>query len=303
MFGFGKRRCKECGTELSDLEDVRDRVDDLMRASAYAAEPLENICARCRVSLAKGSASLQANLHVIEARRIAAEEAAVVPAPAAEPETVPAQPVEPTEEQNEYVGGGGYKTEEELFQEQSGEYLQSRSAYPQSTTTMVLDWLVNTKIGRNVLGVGFVLLMIFFNFVDNDDNNAPPSNSEVPYEASEQPPVSESDDAEAPLPSPTASEPQQLPPIVPATSPGTWVTTNDYPSRALHDEREGTTAFRLEVGTDGRVTGCTVTESSGHADLDAATCKALMHRARFEPITDGGGPVGWASRVRWQIPK
>jgi TonB family protein len=303
MFGFGKRRCKECGTKLSDMEDVRDRVDDLMRNSEYAAEPLENICARCRVLLAKGSSSLQSNLHAIEARRIEAEEAAAVAVPDTKPEPVSDQPEEPTQQQSEYVGGGEYKTEEELFQDRTDEYLQSRSAYPQSTTTMVLDWMVNTKIGRNVLGVGFVLLMIFFNLFDNDDNEAPPLSTEIPYEAAEQPEITETNSPDAPLPMPTASEQQPLPPIAPATNPGSWVTTNDYPSRALREEREGTTAFRLDVGIDGKVMACTVTASSGHGDLDAATCNALMRRARFEPITGGGGPASWTSRVRWTIPK
>lgn len=285
------------------MEDVRDRVDDLMRNSEYAAEPLENICARCRVLLAKGSPSLQSNLHVIEARRIEAEEAAAVAVPDTEPGPVADQPEEPTQEQSEYVGGGGYKTEEELFQEQTDGYRQSRSAYPQSTATMVLDWLVNTKNGRNVLGVGFVLLMILFNLFDSDENNAPPLSREEPYEVAEQTEITETNSPDAPLPLPTAPEPQPLPPIAPATNPGTWVTTNDYPSRALREEREGTTAFRLDVGVDGKVTACTVTASSGHGDLDAATCKALMRRARFEPITDGGGPASWTSRVRWTIPK
>ncbi len=285
------------------MEDVRDRVDDLMRNSEYAAEPLENICARCRVLLAKGSPSLQSNLHVIEARRIEAEEAAAVAVPDTEPGPVADQPEEPTQEQSEYVGGGGYKTEEELFQEQTDGYRQSRSAYPQSTATMVLDWLVNTKNGRNVLGVGFVLLMILFNLFDSDENNAPPLSREEPYEVAEQTEITETNSPDAPLPLPTAPEPQPLPPIAPATNPGSWVTTNDYPSRALREEREGTTAFRLDVGVDGKVTACTVTASSGHGDLDAATCKALMRRARFEPITDGGGPASWTSRVRWTIPK
>lgn len=285
------------------MEDVRDRVDDLMRNSGYAAEPLENICSRCRVLLAKGSPSLQSNLHVIEARRIEAEEAAAVAVPDTEPEPVSDWPEKPTEGQSEYVSGGGYKTEEELWQDQTGDYLQSRSAYPQSTTTMVLDWLVNTKIGRNVLGAGFIVLMILVNLFDNDDKNAPPLSTEVPYEAAEQPEIAETYSPDASLPPPTAPEPEPLPPIAPATNPGTWVTTFDYPSRALREEREGTTAFRLDVGIDGKVTACTVTASSGHADLDAAACKALQRRARFEPITDGGGPASWTSRVRWTIPK
>ncbi|WP_338467141.1 energy transducer TonB [Novosphingobium sp. ZN18A2] len=87
-------------------------------------------------------------------------------------------------------------------------------------------------------------------------------------------------------------------------NPGNWVTPNDYPSRALREEREGTTGFRLDFDTDGRPTNCTVTKSSGSADLDEATCKNLMRRARFRPGEVNGQPVAgsYSSSVRWVIP-
>lgn len=89
-------------------------------------------------------------------------------------------------------------------------------------------------------------------------------------------------------------------------NPGNWANANDYPSRALREEREGTTRFRLTVGTNGRVTDCQITGSSGHADLDQAACKNLTRRARFRPALDANGEpmVGYyANAVRWQIPK
>jgi protein TonB len=92
----------------------------------------------------------------------------------------------------------------------------------------------------------------------------------------------------------------------PKGNPGNWATTNDYPTRALREEREGVTGFRVSVGTDGRATGCDVTSSSGSADLDQATCSNVMRRARFTPATDGeGNPTtgSYSSRVRWVIPK
>jgi protein TonB len=92
----------------------------------------------------------------------------------------------------------------------------------------------------------------------------------------------------------------------PKGNPGNWATTNDYPTRALREEREGVTGFRVTVGTDGRATGCDVTSSSGSADLDQATCSNVMRRARFTPATDGeGNPTtgSYSSRVRWVIPK
>lgn len=94
--------------------------------------------------------------------------------------------------------------------------------------------------------------------------------------------------------------------VVPKNNPGSWATTNDYPARALREEREGTTGFRVTVGSDGRVTDCTITSSSGHADLDAATCDNVRRRARFKPATDGeGNPTEgtYSNRVRWVIPK
>ncbi len=95
-------------------------------------------------------------------------------------------------------------------------------------------------------------------------------------------------------------------PAKPKNNPGGWATTNDYPSRALSQEREGTTSFRVTVGPDGKVTDCSVTGSSGHADLDAATCSNVKRRARFEPaLGNDGSPTSgsYSNRVTWRIPK
>jgi periplasmic protein TonB len=92
----------------------------------------------------------------------------------------------------------------------------------------------------------------------------------------------------------------------PKNNPGGWATTNDYPSRALSQEREGTTSFRVTVGPDGKVTDCQVTGSSGHGDLDAATCSNVKRRARFDPALDNSGnPTSgsYSNRVTWRIPK
>lgn len=92
---------------------------------------------------------------------------------------------------------------------------------------------------------------------------------------------------------------------VPRGNPGSWATTNDYPSRALREERAGTTGFKVTVGPDGRVTDCQITSSSGHADLDEATCANVRRRARFTPATDGEGQPtsgSYSNRIRWVIP-
>lgn len=115
------------------------------------------------------------------------------------------------------------------------------------------------------------------------------------------------------VPSPAPPPPAPPPPPPRAAvkaqargNPGDWVTSDDYPSRALREERSGTTGFRLEVGPDGRVTNCTVTSSSGHADLDAEACRLLPRRARFKPaVGSDGQPMAdsFSSRIVWRIPQ
>jgi periplasmic protein TonB len=114
-------------------------------------------------------------------------------------------------------------------------------------------------------------------------------------------------------PPPVVAPPPPPPPpkfqakgAVPKGNPGSWATTNDYPSRALREEREGTTGFRVSVGPDGKVADCQVTSSSGSPDLDEAACTNIRRRARFTPATDGEGQPttgSYSNRVRWVIPK
>lgn len=111
----------------------------------------------------------------------------------------------------------------------------------------------------------------------------------------------------APPPPPAPPPPKFQPkPPSPRGNPGSWANSNDYPSRALREEREGTTGFTVQVGANGRVTSCTVTRSSGSSDLDNTTCSLITRRARFKPATDGNGDAvasSWSSSVRWEIPK
>ncbi len=112
-------------------------------------------------------------------------------------------------------------------------------------------------------------------------------------------------------PAPAAPPPPPPPPAGVTSAakakgnPGNWANTNDYPSRALQQEREGTTGFSVTIGTDGKVIDCQITSSSGHPDLDAATCTNVKRRARFEPALKDGAKVqgSYSNRVRWQIPK
>ena len=81
--------------------------------------------------------------------------------------------------------------------------------------------------------------------------------------------------------------------------------TDDYPQSAIRNEEQGTTAVRLSIGTDGRVTDCTITASSGSTALDSATCNILRRRARFTPAQDqAGNPISdtYSQRIRWELP-
>ncbi len=118
------------------------------------------------------------------------------------------------------------------------------------------------------------------------------------------PPVFTPAPVAAPPPPPAPKQAAKA--AAPRGNPGSWVTPDDYPSRALREERTGTTGFRLTIGADGKVTDCQVTSSSGHGDLDAETCKNLMRRARFRPAEDSSGNAmasSYTSRVVWRIPE
>lgn len=108
----------------------------------------------------------------------------------------------------------------------------------------------------------------------------------------------------APPSAPPAPKPVKA--LVPKGNPANWVTNNDYPTRALRENRSGVTGFRLSVGADGRPTGCDITSSSGSPDLDSTACSLLMRRAKFQPGQDAeGNPTGgvYSSRFRWVIPE
>ena len=109
-----------------------------------------------------------------------------------------------------------------------------------------------------------------------------------------------------PTPAPPPPPPSVSVPLKPRGTVGEWVTSEDYPSADLRAGNQGSTGFALDVGTDGRVTNCTVTSSSGFPSLDAKACQMLMRRARFSPQKDGSGnPMAatYRNRVRWVIPK
>lgn len=92
---------------------------------------------------------------------------------------------------------------------------------------------------------------------------------------------------------------------VPRNGPVGWITNDDYPRRGITRELEGTSGYRLVVGSDGRVDACEITRSSGHSVLDGAVCSLIQRRARFDAARDGSGErvVGtYNGTVTWQLP-
>ncbi len=128
--------------------------------------------------------------------------------------------------------------------------------------------------------------------------------------------------APAPGPLPPPAPPRILPAPPPAPPPPAFIpvpaerarparplhhyfSTDDYPAAALRAEEEGATAFTMTIGPDGRIANCTVTAPSGSAALDAATCRIVRSRVRYQPARDAKGAATWDTdigRVRWRLP-
>ncbi len=90
--------------------------------------------------------------------------------------------------------------------------------------------------------------------------------------------------------------------------PSRWVSglirDSDYPRAAYDAKIGGTVYLRFTVGTNGRITDCAVTKSSGNADLDEVTCRLLMARSRYKPARDPWGrkvPDVWTGEHVWSI--
>ena len=90
-------------------------------------------------------------------------------------------------------------------------------------------------------------------------------------------------------------------------NPASWVTTEDYPSRALREGQEGVTGIGFDITADGRVQNCHTVSTSGFPELDDAACRNFTRRARYAPAQDADGNKiaenGMSQRIRWQIPK
>ena len=64
---------------------------------------------------------------------------------------------------------------------------------------------------------------------------------------------------------------------------------SDYPREAAELGAGGTVSVRYRVETDGHVTACVITRSSGNRILDETTCRLIEQRFRYEPSRDARG--------------
>ena len=101
-----------------------------------------------------------------------------------------------------------------------------------------------------------------------------------------------------------AAEPQA--PTRALANLATYVSDADYPAEAIRNNEQGTVAFVLDIGRNGKPTGCSIASSSGSPTLDATTCRIMMERPRFQPARDARGrpvPDQIRSRINWRLPE
>lgn len=76
-------------------------------------------------------------------------------------------------------------------------------------------------------------------------------------------------------------------------SPPRWIKgrlkDSDYPRGLGEAGISGRVSVRYLVDEDGRVARCSITRSSGSAELDETTCRLIQQRFRFEPSRDARG--------------
>jgi TonB family protein len=104
-----------------------------------------------------------------------------------------------------------------------------------------------------------------------------------------------------PLSMPTLERPAKV-----FNNPGSWINADDYPAFAIKNKLTGVVRVELAVAENGRVSACTILESSGAYILDSLTCNLMLRRARFTPALDAAGKpaVGtFVQRVMWRHPK
>ena len=70
---------------------------------------------------------------------------------------------------------------------------------------------------------------------------------------------------------------------------GGKIANKDYPKALREANVSGTTVVEIDVGTEGRATGCRVSRTSGNRELDTLTCRLVMERFRFKSARNAAG--------------
>ena len=101
------------------------------------------------------------------------------------------------------------------------------------------------------------------------------------------------------------SQPTASPPLTPPRLRAGMISSDDYPASALAVRAEGVASVSLEVGGDGQVAECSVSATSGNAELDSTSCRLARQRFSFAPATSDGQPIPstYNMRIRWSLPQ
>jgi len=78
-----------------------------------------------------------------------------------------------------------------------------------------------------------------------------------------------------------------------------------YPPEALARGEQGAVGYRLSLDPNGNPTACEVTQSSGYATLDNATCRLILSGAEFKGVKDVEGrkvSAQYSGVVNWRLP-
>jgi protein TonB len=109
-----------------------------------------------------------------------------------------------------------------------------------------------------------------------------------------------------PQPAPAPPAPRISQAAVARGNPGQYFGPDAYPPAAQRAGAQGRVVARLTVGTDGRVSECSISTSSGNSDLDNTTCRIARSRVRYTPAKDdNGAPIASTQTlpVRWVLPE
>ena len=123
-----------------------------------------------------------------------------------------------------------------------------------------------------------------------------------------QTPLTPSPPTQTYIPAPPAPPAPPPPRITPPTSASGdlqgLISNDDYPPSAIDANQQGATAVVLTIGTNGRVSDCSIASSSGSRALDSTTCRILKAKAKFTPAHDStGNPTTGTFRktIRWVL--